>query len=506
MASVKVGQFIIHLSVAAVLLSSTHCAAQSSSSAPTPDPYFKPVPKKPDFSDTYVPPDFSPGSIGKLPKKTTTNSHSVPWSHQRSIVRDATELSNDFRPQSGIVDSPDKIQLATAIEPIVQQEGSSTRSNGSSTRAAGSSTKPNGSTTKAGGSSTKANGSSTKANGSSTKPNGSTTKSDGSATKTDGSTTKVEQLQQFEPSRVVALVGGEPLFVGDMLFEANQLIEAKIPQAPESAKQVQRKRILKAMTRKFVDQKLLFVDAMAKLPAEANVDNLIEQATGIFNEQVLPQMMESSGVTNVAEFDGNLRVQGSSLRQVRLAWAKDQLARQFVQQDLKVNQAVAHQEMLEVYLANKEKYAVRARSKWEQIMVRFDKHDSRAAAKKKIAELGNQIIHGANLAAVAKKQSDGFRAAQGGQHDFTGKGALVLKEIDEAIFTLPVNKLSDIIESRDGYHIVRVLERNDASYTPFTEAQIEIRKKIKNDRFNSAFEHHLESVRARIPVEYFPLE
>ena len=118
MASVKVGQFIIHVSVAAVLLSSTHCAAQSGSSAPTPDPYFKPVPKKPDFSDTYVPPDFSPGSIGKLSKKTTTNSHSVPWSHQRSIVRDATELSNDFRPQSGIVDSPDKIQLATAIEPV----------------------------------------------------------------------------------------------------------------------------------------------------------------------------------------------------------------------------------------------------------------------------------------------------------------------------------------------------------------------------------------------------
>jgi len=177
-----------------------------------------------------------------------------------------------------------------------------------------------------------------------------------------------------------------------------------------------------------------------------------------------------------------------------------------MQQSLNVNQTITHQEMLDEYLADKEKYAIRARSKWEQIMVRFDKSESRKEAKKKIAELGNQIIHGANLSAVAKKSSDGFRASKGGQHDWTGKGALVLKEIDEAIFTLPTGRLSDIIESRDGYHIVRVIERTEASHTPFTEAQVEIKKRLKNEKLNAAFEKHLKSVRERIPVEYFPLD
>ena len=459
MASANVYQSIFRVSICAsvCLLASSQCAAQFGSSAPTPDPYFKPAPKKPDFSDTYVPPSFSPGSIGKrTPTKETApqDNQSVSWSHQRSIVRDRSEDQNDFKPQSDIVDSPDKIQLATAIEPVAQQQ--------EGTRVA--------------------------------------------ARPATGSTTKVESVQHFEPGRVVAIVGGEPIFVGDMLFEANQIIESKIPQAPESAKQIQRKRLLKAMTKKFVDQKLLYVDAMGKLPAEASVDGLIKQATGIFNDQILPQMMESSGVKNITEFDGNLRVQGSSLRQVRLAWAKDQLARQFVQQDLNIDQTVTHQEMLDDYLANKEKYAIRAKSKWEQIMVRFDKSESRTAAKKKIAELGNQIIYGANLAAIAKKSSDGFRASQGGQHDWTGKGALVLKEIDEAIFSLPIGKLSDIIETRDGYHILRVLDRNEASHTPFTEAQVEIKKRLKDKKINAAFENHLNSIRERIPVEYFPLD
>ncbi|QEG20699.1 peptidylprolyl isomerase [Mariniblastus fucicola] len=455
MASPKVCKLTPHNFGFACLIAASLFASSSSGQSvePTPDPYFKPTAKKPDFQNSYVPPTFSPGSIGKrLPQKigSPSSSLSVPWSHERSIVRDQASDDNGFKPKSGVVDPPGKIQLVSGTEPVAKQEG---------IRVAELPTKK-----------------------------------------------KIEPLKTFEPGRVVAIVGGEPIFVGDMLFEVNQIIESKIPQAPESAKQVQRQKLLTMLTKKFVDQKMLFVDAMGKLPAEANIDDLVKQASNVFNEQVLPQMMESSGVKNISEFDGNLRAQGSSLRQVRTAWAKDQLARQFVQQDMKVDQTVTHQEMLDDYLANKEKYAVRARSKWEQVMVRFDKHESRTAAKRKIAELGNQIIYGASFSEIAKKHSDGFRASKGGQHDWTGKGALVLKEIDAAIFELPIGELSDIIESRDGYHIVRVLERTDATHTPFTEAQIEIQKRIKNDKINAAFEKHLERVRERIPVEYFPLD
>ena len=453
MASVKVCQLMLRTSLvaAASLLVASQCAAQSGTRQATPDPYFKPVAKKPDFSDTYVPPNFSPGSIGSEAAKNDKNTaeQSVPWNHARSIVRDQT-TDNTFKPQSNTAESSSNIQLVSGTEPIVKQEG---------VRVAELS-----------------------------------------------QTTNVEPAKQFEPGRVVAIVGGEPIFVGDMLFQANQIIEAKIPQAPEAAKQVQRKRLLKLLTKQFVDQKMMYVDAIGQLPPEANIDDMISRAAEVFNEHRLPEMMKSSGIKTVTEFDGNLRIQGSSLRQVRLAWAKDQLARQFVQQGLNIDQTVSHQEMLDDYLSNKEKYAQRARVKWEQIMVRFDKHESKTAAKKKIAEIGNQVIHGASFKEIAKKHSDGFRASKGGQHDWTGKGALVLKKIDNAIFTLPIGELSEIIESRDGYHILRVIDRNEATYTPFTEAQLEIKKRIKNDKINAAFEKHLEAVRERIPVEYYPLD
>ena len=439
----------------------------------TPDPYFKPPAKKPDFSETYVPPSFSPGSIGakRIPK--LTSKAAVPWSHQRSIVRDRS---------SAIVDSPDKIQLVAAQEPVAPQRLATAHPPGSSSRQ------------------------DTIGPPVAIRPQQEGVRVAARPEATINASPSAPTLEQFEPSRVIALVGGEPIFVGDMLFEANQIIEAKISQAPADIKDMQRKRLLTMLTKKYVDQKLLQVDAMSKLPAEAQVDEILKQATSIFNEQILPGMMEKSKVASISELDAKLRLMGSSLRQYRSSWAVDQLARQFTQESLNINETVTHQDMLEDYLANKEKYANRARARWEQIMVRFSKYDSRKEAKKKIAEIGNQIVYGASFAEIAKKNSDGFRALQGGQHDWTGKNALVLKKVDEAIFTLPLNQLSDIIESRDGYHIIRVIEREDAGYTPFTEAQMEIQKRLKNERTNAAFEKHLNSLRTNIPVEYYSLE
>ena len=80
------------------------------------------------------------------------------------------------------------------------------------------------------------------------------------------------------------------------------------------------------------------------------------------------------------------------------------------------------------------------------------------------------------FAEIAKAGSHGITASQGGAHDWTTRGALRSQQIDEALFTLDVGQMSDVIETDTGFHIVRVLDRHDAGRTPFTEAQAEIRK------------------------------
>ena len=79
---------------------------------------------------------------------------------------------------------------------------------------------------------------------------------------------------------------------------------------------------------------------------------------------------------------------------------------------------------------------------------------------------------------------------------------MVLKEIDTALFSLPVGQLSDIIKTKDGFHIIRVIERQDASKVDFVEAQVEIRKKLESEKRLAAYDAHLAKLKKLIPVEF----
>jgi parvulin-like peptidyl-prolyl isomerase len=330
----------------------------------------------------------------------------------------------------------------------------------------------------------------------------STTQAGATANQTLRTVNHTSDTEAFAPGRVLALVGGEPIFVGDMMFQINQMIEQNIADAPEDVKQKQREMLIPKMLPQFVESKLLYQGAIAKLPDEVDVEGVIKQAGSEFDTKALPKMLESSGVKDAAEFDAQLRGQNSSLRQLRRSWAIQQLTRYFVGEKIATPKEVTHQEMLEVYQKSLAKYEKPARAKWEQVMIRFDRSTSQADAKKEIIELGNQIVYGANLSAVAKKSSHGYLASFGGTHDWTTKGNLVLKQIDDAIFTLPVGELSDLIETKDGYHIVRVTEREEESRTPFLEAQVDIKKQIEEERRKAAFEEYVKELKRDIPVEY----
>ena len=138
-------------------------------------------------------------------------------------------------------------------------------------------------------------------------------------------------------------------------------------------------------------------------------------------------------------------------------------------------------------------------------MVRFDRIGSHDGAQQSIVEIGNKIVYGASFSEIAKKHSHGFQADDGGLHDWTTQGSLVSKELDQAIFSLPLNVLSDVIETEKGLHIIRVVERENASVVQFRDAQIDIRKKLEQKKRAEAFEDQLAKLRSEIPVEVFEL-
>lgn len=108
-----------------------------------------------------------------------------------------------------------------------------------------------------------------------------------------------------------------------------------------------------------------------------------------------------------------------------------------------------------------------------------DSADQKKAAKEKINQLYEQIKEGADFAQRAKLQSDDKQTSnKGGELPWFGSGRM-LPEYEEVAFDLKVGEVSKPFETRLGWHIVKLLDKEEVG--SFEEEEAEIKKKIKRD-------------------------
>ena len=121
----------------------------------------------------------------------------------------------------------------------------------------------------------------------------------------------------------------------------------------------------------------------------------------------------------------------------------------------------------EVTSKNTADYSADAKKIIDSIKEKNSKIISDADAEKKIKELKATIDatpeaeKSAKFAELAKENSDCPSGTRGGDLGFFTHGQMV-PEFDKAAFELPVGKVSDIIKTKFGYHIILVTEKKPA--------------------------------------------
>jgi len=115
---------------------------------------------------------------------------------------------------------------------------------------------------------------------------------------------------------------------------------------------------------------------------------------------------------------------------------------------------------------------------------------AREAARKKAEALLAQIRGGADFAKLAEQNSDDPGSAKkGGDLGWFGRGRMV-PEFEQAAFALKPEEISDLVQTKFGFHIIQVLERREAGTQTLENAHEEIEKTL-------ASEQALEKAKAR---------
>ncbi|MGB2628905.1 MAG: peptidylprolyl isomerase [Candidatus Acidiferrum sp.] len=117
-----------------------------------------------------------------------------------------------------------------------------------------------------------------------------------------------------------------------------------------------------------------------------------------------------------------------------------------------------------------------------------------ADIKKKADEIEKKLQDGEEFAELAKRRSDGATAQQGGYLGTYKRGELS-KELEDQVFVMKKKQITPVIETKQGFLILQVLEHYTEGEQPYEVVQSEIQDKLYSERIEPAVREYLKTLR-----------
>ena len=138
---------------------------------------------------------------------------------------------------------------------------------------------------------------------------------------------------------------------------------------------------------------------------------------------------------------------------------------------------VTEKEIQSYYEYNSDRYSQPKQVKARHILFKVNEDDSeevKNAAKKKAEKVLEKAHKGEDFASLAGKYSEGPTKSKGGDLGYFKAGEME-KPFEEAAFALKKGEISDLVQTRFGYHIILVEDIKEAGTKPLENVKGEIR-------------------------------
>jgi parvulin-like peptidyl-prolyl isomerase len=122
------------------------------------------------------------------------------------------------------------------------------------------------------------------------------------------------------------------------------------------------------------------------------------------------------------------------------------------------------------------------------------------AVRNKMAKILSRARSGESFDALAKEFSeDPGSKDKGGLYENVNRGQMV-KPFEDACFSVPVGKISDIVETSYGYHILKIISRKPGG-KPLEEMRDELVKKLQGSGSRSIMNEFFKEIREEAEVK-----
>ncbi|HET9804246.1 MAG TPA: peptidylprolyl isomerase, partial [Candidatus Acidoferrum sp.] len=123
--------------------------------------------------------------------------------------------------------------------------------------------------------------------------------------------------------------------------------------------------------------------------------------------------------------------------------------------------------------------------------------------KKKAETARKRVDDGEDFGEIAKRMSDGATKEQGGYLGTYKRGELA-KQIEDKVFTMKKKQLTEVLETKQGYLILEVLEHYSEGQQPYEVVKDKIMNQLYEERMQPALKKYLGTLREQSYVVIKP--
>jgi peptidyl-prolyl cis-trans isomerase SurA len=288
---------------------------------------------------------------------------------------------------------------------------------------------------------------------------------------------------------IVARVNNSIITLTEYQRSAEQIKQEAQQQDPANAEQDydQRKRDI---LRDLIDQQLLL---------EKGKDLGITADTELIKR--LDEMRKQMNLDSMEALEKAAEAQGVSFEDFKQNLRNQIITQDVIQKEVSPKLTISKEEELKFYNAHKDEMAQPEQIRLSEILIAPQKTELNvsdeqqlAAAKAKADDLLAQIRKGASFQDLAKKFSNGPTAAQGGDLGYFKRGALA-KQLEDLTFAMKAGDVSNVIQTKQGYVILKVSEHDQAGIPPLKDIEPRVQDAIYMKKLQPALRDYLTKLR-----------
>jgi len=289
-------------------------------------------------------------------------------------------------------------------------------------------------------------------------------------------------------NRIVAVVNEEVITEQDIRRHLAALVEkgALDPSDEADLGELQR-----AVLRHLIEQRLILQEAK-RTSASVTQDDVTERLDAF-----------RSRFGSEEAFRRSLAETALSLAQLQQQIREQLMIQRVIDASVRAGIVVSPQEIAQALAAHPELARPGERRRASHLLIRVTDERSEEAARALIEELSRRLRQGEEFSQVAAQYADDAQEQTEGEMGWVARGQL-LPELDQALFSLKVGECSLPIQTRLGFHLLRVEEERDASALSLIEANRAVYEQLYQQKFERAMAHWLDGLKRRAYIELVP--